>query len=78
MRQCLIAFYLMLITVFSYGQTEEKSDKYRLILSPGISYQSQIFGELNLMYAGFMVGRDAPPFMWGYRVGIESNFNPKH
>jgi hypothetical protein len=78
MRQYYFLFYLMLISVFSFSQTEKKSDKYRLILSPGISTQSQLFGELNLMYAGYVQGNDAPPLMWGYRAGFESNFNPKH
>jgi hypothetical protein len=79
MRQYYIVFQLMLVSVFSFSQTEKKTGKYRLILSPGISTQSQLFGELNLMYAGYYEGnRHTFPLMWGYRVGFESNFNTKH
>ena len=77
MKQLLILFSFVFFSFFSYSQTEKKSDKYRLVLSPGVSYQGQVFGDINLVYMGLM-GYDAPPLMWSYRVGMESNFNPKH
>jgi hypothetical protein len=73
-----LIFLFIFITISSFGQTPKKSSDYRFILSPSISYQGQVFGELNLMRAGFLKGYDAPPAMWSYRVGLESNLNPKH
>ena len=62
MKQLLILFSFVFFSFFSYSQTEKKSDKYRLVLSPGVSYQGQVFGDINLVYMGLM-GYDAPPLM---------------
>jgi hypothetical protein len=73
-------FYLsfILLPFLSFGQTEKEPSDYRLILSPGISYQGQVFGELNLMYANRTESSCGPGSIRGFRVGIETNFNKNH
>jgi hypothetical protein len=70
---------LILLPFLSFGQTQKEPSDYRLILSPGIFYQGQVFGELNLMYAKYENGGPCnPPVIHGFRLGIESNFNKNH
>jgi hypothetical protein len=47
---------LILLPFLSFGQTQKEPSDYKFILSPGISYQGQAFGELNLMYAKYENG----------------------
>ncbi|MBB6609912.1 hypothetical protein H7F15_02580 [Pontibacter sp. Tf4] len=49
----------------------------RLILSPGLSFQNQVFGEVNLMYSRLELSHSGTA-IYGPRIGIETNFNPEH
>ncbi|MDR2563565.1 MAG: hypothetical protein LBC98_06445 [Prevotellaceae bacterium] len=52
---------------------DSSTNKYKLILSPGISLQNSMFAELNLMYAQTAVNHTGLGIR-GARLGIETNF----
>ncbi|WP_207434054.1 hypothetical protein [Sabulibacter ruber] len=70
-------FFTLLITILivgiANGQTYE--ERRKVIVSPGVSYQGQFFGEFNLMYSKLW-GEHFGTFLIGPRLGIETNFNP--
>jgi hypothetical protein len=71
--------FLLMLSSSSFGQTKKERSDYRLILSPGLSFQGQVFGELNLMYAKMENGGPCnPPVIYGLRLGVETNFNKDH
>lgn len=75
MKKLILVFLIMAAPVLSaIGQDLPEEDKPNLILSPGISYQGQFFGEINLMYASHYIGHGGNA-IWGPRVGIEANVN---
>jgi hypothetical protein len=63
----------VLIAGIANGQTSEEGRK--LILSPGVSYQRQFFGELNVMFSKLWI-EHAGTAIIGPRIGVESNFSP--
>ena len=63
----------ILFAVSVNGQTSE--ERRKVILSPGVSYQGQFFGELNLMFSKLWI-EHAGTAIIGPRIGVESNFNP--
>jgi hypothetical protein len=75
MKKLTLAF-LIVVTPFlsAIGQDLPEEDKPKLILSPGISYQGQIFGEINLMYSKLAIEHGGNA-IWGPRIGIEANFS---
>ncbi|MCP2043912.1 hypothetical protein [Pontibacter sp. HSC-36F09] len=75
MKKTILVFFIVCVTVLSAkGQDTPIKDKPKLILSPGISYQGQFLGEINLMYASQYIGHGGNA-IWGPRVGIEANIN---
>ncbi|MES2848931.1 MAG: hypothetical protein V4685_07740 [Bacteroidota bacterium] len=75
----LFSFILFLITVsITHAQSNSINGGHTFIISPGTSYQSQFFAELNLMYAGDKSLNGGPcsgSFAAGPRIGVEYNFN---
>ncbi|GAA4307915.1 hypothetical protein [Nibribacter koreensis] len=58
--------------VSAAGQDLGDEDKRKLIVSPGIAYQGQVFGEVNLFYADVYLGHGYG--FLGPRLGLEANF----
>jgi hypothetical protein len=57
----------------------KNDEDWLLILSPGISYQGQWFGEVNLMRAKITgAGPCSAPVIGGARLGVEFNFDRHH
>lgn len=73
-RYFIIYTILTLSPIFSFGQEITKKNTGKLIFSPGISYQKQFFGEINMMYSKIEEGHGVIA-NWGPRVGIEANFS---
>ena len=48
------------------------------VLAPGLIYQHQLFGELNLLFAKIECAMCAPCVIYGPYIGVESNFNSKN
>ncbi len=48
------------------------------VLAPGLIYQNQLFGELNLLFAKIECAMCAPCVIYGPYIGVESNFNSKN
>ena len=71
----LLFFALLNFALHAQTDTTKDYDKARFILSPGVLYQKQFMGELNVMYAKTIFGHGYIG-SWGPRLGIESNFNP--
>jgi hypothetical protein len=72
-RLLVVILITVLPSLVAFGQESLKEDKPKLILSPGVSYQSQLFTELNLMYSRFDYSHSGS-VIWGPRVGLEANF----
>jgi hypothetical protein len=75
-----IVNFLFILTIVS-GQKTKKEPNNILFFSPGISYQDELFGELNLMYAKdsrLDGGSCSGPAAVGPRLGIEFNMNPSN
>jgi hypothetical protein len=54
---------------------KEKKIPISYVLAPGIIYQKQLFGELNLLFARVECGMCSPCVITGPFIGIESNFD---
>ena len=75
MNKIILTLLIVAIPALSaIGQDMSEDNKPKLILSPGISYQGQFFGEINLMYSKFAIEHSGNA-IWGPRIGIEANFN---
>lgn len=70
MRKIIVTFLTLLIITITFG----KEPDAKVALSPGISYQGQFFGELNLMYYLKCYRTPQGTFIHGPRVGSEFNF----
>ena len=80
MRKLLKRFFFILsffLIAFSNVNGQENLPARKLILSPGISFQKQVFGEVNLMYSKLELS-DSGSAIYGPRIGVETNFNPDH
>lgn len=74
MRKIKILLSFILGTWVCIGVAQDQISQYKLIFSPGISYQKNFFAELNLMYAQTASNHTGLGFR-GPRVGIETNFS---
>lgn len=75
MKKLILAILVVcLLHLSAIGQELPDEDKPKLILSPGMSYQGQFFGEMNLMYSKYYIGHGGNA-IWGPRLGVEVNFN---
>ena len=80
----LFIFFSVILISFSQNllaqinENEKETNHRKLILSPGISYQGQTMGELNLMYSKTEIDVCNGSAIWGPRIGIESNFSAGH
>jgi hypothetical protein len=70
---------ILLFTAFALSDVigQDKVPERKLILSPGLSFQKQVFGEINLMYSKLELSHSGTA-IYGPRIGIETNFNPDH
>ena len=66
-----LIFIFLFFPIVCFGQRS-------LVISPGVSYQKGFYGELNLMCGEFECEHGFCGFWLGYRVGMETNFNPNH
>jgi hypothetical protein len=71
-----LAIFFLLVTNIINAQDKSETGQY-FLFSPGISYQNQFFGEVNVMYA-YGLYADAPPHTIGPRLGFEFNFDPNN
>jgi hypothetical protein len=62
-----------LLTSSIMGQPPDK----KIVLSPGLSYQGQFLGEMNLMQLKGIRSRESV-LVRGPRIGLEFNFNTSH
>jgi hypothetical protein len=65
------------LCTLSFAQSNKAQPKKRLILSPGISYQKNMFAELNAMLIDEAATRGGPcegGLAAGPRIGMEMNF----
>jgi hypothetical protein len=69
-KQLLFALFLTLLSPLIYCQNPKD---IRFLFSPGVSYQGQLFGEVNLMYSEIIMSHGVSA-IWGPRVGVEANF----
>lgn len=75
MKKLILVFLIVAAPVLSaIGQDLPEEDKPKLILSPGISYQGEFFGEINLMYSRLAIEHGGNT-IWGPRIGLEANFS---
>jgi hypothetical protein len=73
MRKQLIFVLFLTLTSFSIYCQNSNPKNIRFLFSPGVSYQGQLFGEVNLMYSEILMSHGVGA-IWGPRVGIEANF----
>ncbi|MDR2854030.1 MAG: hypothetical protein LBV31_01850 [Prevotellaceae bacterium] len=66
-----IIVLFVVVPSFCFGQNKT------WIISPGLSYQKQYLGELNIMY-GEIVAEHGICLTSGPRIGVETNFNSEH
>jgi hypothetical protein len=61
--------------VSSTESFKKERDPISLVLAPGINFQKQYFGELNLLFSKIDCGMCSPCVISGPFIGVESNFN---
>ena len=73
MRKHSLIIFFGLLTSLSFCQVTPEKPPMKLIMSPGLIYQGQFLGELNLMLSrlDMTAGGSA---IWGPRIGLESSF----
>ena len=73
-----LLFLLIICTLInkkSISQVDSAKNNFQIIVSPGISLQREIFGELNIMFAKEVDGGACDNNGYkGFRIGVESNF----
>ncbi len=57
----------------AFGQSTDDRLSKKVILSPGLIYQGELLGEINLMFSKLEMTTGGAA-IWGPRVGIESSF----
>lgn len=65
--------YILLLVLTAYSSVGLAQKK--LILSPGVSYQKQLFAELSIMYAETAMNNTGLG-IYGPKLGVEVNFKP--
>jgi hypothetical protein len=60
---------------FDTIEYKKKKQPISFILAPGLIYQKQPFGELNILFSRIECGMCSPCFITGPFIGIESNFD---
>lgn len=62
-----------LVPLITFGQASDYKIPTKVILSPGLIYQGELLGEINLMFSklDMTTGGSA---IWGPRIGLESSF----
>ena len=79
MNRHILIILSVITTSFSYAQGEVRKSNHKLVLSPAISYQKQLFAELNFIYANTNALSNKShntAVVAGPRIGIEYNCNP--
>ncbi len=78
-QKLFLSFIFSLIICKSFGQIA-KTNKNKIIFSPGLSYQRTLFAEINLMYIDDEATKGGPcngGIAAGTRVGMEINVTGK-
>ncbi|TYZ13488.1 hypothetical protein FY528_03510 [Hymenobacter lutimineralis] len=73
MRIVWLTLLLVGLSSLSVSAWAQAKGDWSLIASPGISYQKQIFGEINAMYANVQFGPGAV-LVHGPRIGLEAGY----
>jgi hypothetical protein len=74
MKQVLSIIFIGLLSLIVSGQTESEKPPTKIIFSPGLIYQGQFLGELNLMFSKLEI-ETGGSVIWGPRIGLETGYS---
>jgi len=74
MKIYILVLLFILVSSSTFSQVGKKNIPIKPILSPGLIYQNQFMGELNVMFSRLELTTGGSA-IWGPRIGLESGFN---